>query len=109
MKTVQPRIFANDSLSSADCDSETELRVSETASNEEGSTKLGMSAEEEEAFRLTVGRGHFTRSKKDQFLNHLRLEKRLNEINNGYLDLGRKARRHRSLHRRHSGDLHRLV
>ncbi|XP_001603389.2 uncharacterized protein DDB_G0281497 [Nasonia vitripennis] len=107
---------SSDPGSASDSDSETELRVSENVSNEEGSKPIGMSAEEEEAFRLTVGRGHFSRSKKDRFLNHLRLEKRLNDLNNDYFGLACKGHhhhhhhhRHRHLQRRHSGDLHRIV
>ncbi|XP_058807705.1 uncharacterized protein LOC131673608 [Phymastichus coffea] len=69
---------SSDSNSDSESDSETELRVSATASNEEigrQPSKLAMTAEQEQDFRLTLGRGHFTRSKKDRFLNNLRLQK----------------------------------
>ncbi|XP_011315004.1 uncharacterized protein [Fopius arisanus] len=55
--------------------------------HEARSMKFGMSATEEAAFRMTVGRGHFSRSKKDKFLNHLRLEKRLNGLNREFFEL----------------------
>ncbi|XP_011502226.1 PREDICTED: uncharacterized protein LOC105365696 isoform X2 [Ceratosolen solmsi marchali] len=99
---------SSDSGSNSDLDSETELRVSGNVSNEESSTKLGMTAEEEEDFRLTLGRGYFSRSKKDRFLNHLRLEKRLNDLSNEYFGVVRNSHR-RNLQRRHSGDLHRII
>lgn len=67
-----------------------------------------LSAAEEAAFRMTVGRGHFSRSKKDRFLNNLRLEKRLNGLNKEFFELACRAHT-RSLRRRHSGDLRRIV
>lgn len=70
--------------------------------------EFAMSAAEEAAFRMTVGRGHFSRSKKDRFLNHLRLEKRLNGLNKEFFELACRAHT-RSLRRRHSGDLRRIV
>ena len=56
--------------------------------------EVQMSAAEEAAFRITVGRGHFSRSKKDRFLNNLRLEKRLNELNNDYFSAACRAHCH---------------
>ncbi|XP_023288221.1 uncharacterized protein LOC105695955 [Orussus abietinus] len=76
------------------------LRGSSTQRN------LAMSADEEAAFRMTVGRGHFSRSKKDRFLNHLRLEKRLNEINDKFFDVDFRGH---SLPRRHSGELRKIL
>ncbi|KAH0540809.1 hypothetical protein KQX54_020061 [Cotesia glomerata] len=70
--------------------------------------KYTMSAAEEAAFRMTVGRGHFSRSKKDRFLNHLRLEKRLNDLNREFFELTCRAHS-RSLYRHHSGDLRKIV
>jgi hypothetical protein len=100
---------SSDSASNSDSDSETELRVSENVSNEEGSTHLVMSPEEEEIFRLTVGRGHLSRSKKERFLNHLRLEKRLNDLSNEYFGIACKSHHRGALQRRHSGELHRII
>ncbi|XP_034939100.1 uncharacterized protein [Chelonus insularis] len=70
--------------------------------------EYGMSAAEEAAFRMTVGRGYFSKSKKDEFLNHLRLEKRLNDLNREFFDLACRAHA-RSIHRHHSGDLQRKI
>ncbi|XP_043280934.1 uncharacterized protein [Venturia canescens] len=67
-----------------------------------------LTAAEEAAFRMTIGRGHFSRSKKDRFLNNLRLEKRLNGLNKEFFELACRAHT-RSLRRRHSGDLRRIV
>lgn len=51
---------------------------------EENGEPVAMTPAEEAAFRITVGRGHFSQSKKDRFLNNLRLEKRLNDLNNDF-------------------------
>ena len=78
----------------------TEYRSVEDVDAPEG---FAMSAAEEAAFRMTVGRGHFSRSKKDKYLNHLRLEKRLNGLNKEFFDLACRAHK-RSLQSHHSGE-----
>ncbi|KAK0174039.1 hypothetical protein PV328_007157 [Microctonus aethiopoides] len=70
--------------------------------------KRTITAAEEAAFRMTAGRGHFSRSKKDRFLNNLRLEKRLNDFNQEFFDPAFRIHS-RSLHRHHSGDLIRKI
>ncbi|XP_014233077.1 AF4/FMR2 family member 4-like isoform X2 [Trichogramma pretiosum] len=102
---------SNSSASSmeSDSDSETALRVSiNTSTNElqdEKATKC-MIAAEKEAFRRTCARGYFTRSKKDRFLNHLRMEKRLNDHN---LEAFGIALKRHTLPRCSGSELQRLV
>ncbi|XP_008544078.1 uncharacterized protein LOC103568855 [Microplitis demolitor] len=113
---------SSSSISSSE-DSDVELKVSrektlertrtqpendEDNDNDINDQKYMMSAAEEAAFRMTVGRGHFSRSKKDRFLNHLRLEKRLNDLNREFFELTCRAHS-RSLYRHHSGDLRKIV
>lgn len=64
-----------------------------------------MSADEEAALRITVGRGYFSKSKRDEFLNHLRLEKRLNYLNDSFSGTLQRGYG-RGLRRRYSGDLY---
>ncbi|KAG7189091.1 hypothetical protein KM043_008668 [Ampulex compressa] len=85
-----------------------EVEEAEEAEDAEARKIFAMSAAEETAFRLTVGRGHFSRSKKDKFLNHLRLEKRLNDMNKDFFDVGRIAR-YGNFKRSSSGDLRRIL
>ncbi|XP_066602182.1 uncharacterized protein [Prorops nasuta] len=92
--------------SASDSDSESELRM-EKPEDVVARRECGMSAAEEAAFRLTVGRGHFSRSKKDKFLNHLRLEKRLNDLNKEFFEVAYRAQRH-TLPRCNPGSLHRF-
>ncbi|XP_015108699.1 uncharacterized protein LOC107035664 isoform X2 [Diachasma alloeum] len=68
-----------------------DTRNAQASRAKEGSEEYAMSAAEEAAFRMTVGRGHFSRSKKDKFLNHLRLEKRLNGLNREFFELACRA------------------
>lgn len=82
----------------SDSDSESDLRLSENymeiTKGGDANKEVQMSAAEEAAFRITVGRGHFSRSKKYRFLNNLRLEKRLNEMNNDYFGAACRAHCH---------------
>lgn len=68
-----------------------DVRKGQVSRPTEGSEEYTMSAAEEAAFRMTVGRGHFSRSKKDKFLNHLRLEKRFNGLNRELIELACRA------------------
>ncbi|XP_012262204.2 uncharacterized protein LOC105689624 isoform X1 [Athalia rosae] len=84
--------------------------VSKYDEDAEEDKEFAMSADEEAALRMTVGRGHFSRSKKDRFLNHLRLEKRLNILNNTFCNAANIERgRGKNNGRRYSGDLYRIT
>ncbi|XP_043484763.1 uncharacterized protein LOC122512771 [Leptopilina heterotoma] len=101
-RTLQWEITSSSGCSSdsasdfeSESDSDTELRINlvensthsegvQSKEGEENGEPVAMTAAEEAALRITVGRGHFSQSKKDRFLNNLRLEKRLNDLNNDF-------------------------
>ncbi|XP_046411321.1 uncharacterized protein LOC124175290 isoform X1 [Neodiprion fabricii] len=104
---------SSDSGSYLDSDSDVEDRLSGSFAvkkheETEDEKTFSMSAEEEAALRMTVGRGHFSRSKKDRFLNHLRLEKRLNGLSDNFCGANHRGRGGIT-GRRYSGDLYRVL
>ncbi|CAG5101140.1 Protein of unknown function [Cotesia congregata] len=108
LKRQQAPQWSESSSASASSSSSISSKENNNNDDEIVGQKYTMSAAEEAAFRMTVGRGHFSRSKKDRFLNHLRLEKRLNDLNREFFELTCRAHS-RSLYRHHSGDLRKIV
>ncbi|XP_015595502.1 uncharacterized protein LOC107267859 [Cephus cinctus] len=104
---------SSDSSSDLDSDSDGDFRLHEfypedNCDERQSDEAFTITPAEQVAFRLTVGRGYFSRSKKDRFLNHLRLEKRLNDLSNPFFEMSYRGHG-RALQRRHSGDLYRIV